>query len=384
MLAGPRIPIIRPVQLIIPFATGSSPQGQRALEERQRQGQWRVLPQLLQRMHHQVVHTVGEHHPQPPHEHVLAAHLAVHSGRQTRQPLGAWPAAAFLARHAGLEVGPDTTAWGLMTPCHWHVGTDQVSMGDPDPLRLDEATSRALFDAFSPLLAGDGLELLWLSSTQWLVRSAPGLLMESGLAGMTTASLDRVIGRNVDPWLSLAQPDGLDPEVPRRVRRLQSEAQMLWHSHPVNAQREAQGRLPINSFWLSGCGRWPMDRTGQALAQGLAPTVDNRLRSSALAEDWAAWSDAWDALEAEALAPLLGALDRGEAVHLHLCGERAALHLSHPVGAEGFSGMRAGPGRPAWWQRLRSGGLGQMAARMGRKSQGAQDAQGALAVLEGL
>ena len=36
----------------------------------------------------------------------------------------------------------------------------------------------------------------------------------------------------------------------RRVRRLQSEVQMLLHTHPLNAAREDRGDLTVNSFWL--------------------------------------------------------------------------------------------------------------------------------------
>ena len=39
-----------------------------------------------------------------------------------------------------------------------------------------------------------------------------------------------------------------------QVRRLQSEAQMLLHHAAVNDAREGTPALPVNSFWLSGCG----------------------------------------------------------------------------------------------------------------------------------
>jgi hypothetical protein len=127
---------------------------------------------------------------------------------------------------------------------------------------------------------------------------------------LATASLDRVIGRNVDAWL------GSDPAA-RRIRRLQSEAQMLLHTHPLNERRETAGLLPINSFWLSGCG---MARS----TPGAPPDIDDRLRPPALASDWAAWAEAWQQLDAGPLAGLLADSRAGRPVRLTLCGERAS------------------------------------------------------------
>jgi hypothetical protein len=122
------------------------------------------------------------------------------------------------------------------------------------------------------------------------------------LAGLRCASPDRVIGRNVDAWLPA------DPAA-RLFRRLQNEVQMLLYEHPLNERREAQGLLPVNSFWLSGCG------VAQPVA-GPAPRVEERLRRAALGEDWAAWVKAWDVLDAE--------LAAAPPATLTLCGERSA------------------------------------------------------------
>ena len=45
---------------------------------------------------------------------------------------------------------------------------------------------------------------------------------------------------------------------------------------------------------------------------------------SLLAQDWAAWAEAWQALDAHAFPPLLAAAQRGVPVALTLCGERSA------------------------------------------------------------
>lgn len=154
------------------------------------------------------------------------------------------------------------------------------------------------------------------------------------LAGLATASLDRVIGRNVDVWL------GEQPAA-RRVRRLQAEVQMLWHTHPANAAREALGLLAVNSFWLSGCGVAQVE-AGPAPA----PLLDDTLRAAALAEDWAAWQRAWAALDAGPIASALSAAAAGTpagtapGTRLTLCGERTAVHFE--------------PTRTSLWRSLRA------------------------------
>src|SRR6185295_12749511 len=116
------------------------------------------------------------------------------------------------------------------------------------------------------------------------------------------------------------------------VRRLQNEVQMLLYTHPLNDRREARGALPLNSFWLSGCGR----------AQAAAATsveIDHRLRAPALAEDWAGWAEAWRALDAGPIAGQLAQARDGEPVSLVLCGERHA--------------QRFESGSVSAWQRLK-------------------------------
>jgi len=235
-----------------------------------------------------------------PHERVLAA------ARGWGPADGPLPFAAEAARADGLAVDASApgTGWGLLSPSHWHLGTEQVSLTDPAQLQLGQADSRALFDAVQPLFNDDGWALHWGAASRWYATHA-------SLATLPTASLDRVVGRNVDLWLN-SHPDA------RRVRRLQAEVQMLLHTHPVNEAREAQGLLPVNSFWLSGTG---------APAGGALPAhwqVDDSLRNPLLAEDWASWAEAWQALDAGPLAALLAAVQRGEPAMLTLCGERHA------------------------------------------------------------
>ena len=209
----------------------------------------------------------------PPHERALASAWGWPTAAD-----GLLPLAAESARADGLAPEDDGQGWALLSPTHWHLGTEQVSLANPAELALDEAEARALFDALRPLAEEDGCRLLWGAPTRWY-------LVHERLATLPTASIDRVVGRNVDLWLN-SHPDA------RPFRRLQAEAQMLWHAHPLNGAREARGQLPVNSFWLSGTGR-----TAPRARREDVVLVD-ALRGPALAEDWAAWAEAWaDALE---------------------------------------------------------------------------------------
>jgi hypothetical protein len=251
-----------------------------------------------------------------PHEHVLAACR----GWMLRD--GGLPLAAWAAQADGLPPAPAEQGWGLLTPTHWQVGSEQIVLLDPARLYLDEDESRALLQALRSLFEPEGWTLHWGAPLRWYAT-------HESLAELATASLDRVIGRPIDPWLP-------DRQIGRDLRRLQSETQMLLYTHPINAAREARGELAVNSFWLSGTGR-----TQPVATDASEPLLDARLRGPWLAGDWAAWAEAWRALDAQRLSDLETRAARGEALSLTLCGERRA---------QRFDSARRGA-----WQRLTQG-----------------------------
>lgn len=271
------------MHLIVPFAAPLSEAGREALRGLKLPN----LERLLREFSAAERDEGDELSLSPPHERALARALGL-AGAD-----GAIPFAAHEAQRAGVATAD--LAWGRITPVHWHVGTDQVSLGDPAELALDERASRALFDAVHPLFESDGVLLLWQAPLAWLAA-------HESLRELPTASLDRVIGRNVDRWLPRGAP---------LLRRLQMEVQMLLYTHPENEARAAAGAPPVNSFWLSHCGAHQPAR-----APVPALRIDERLRRPALAEDWAGWADAWRALDA-ALGPGIS--------RLTLAGERHAL-----------------------------------------------------------
>nr|WP_297354716.1 hypothetical protein [uncultured Caldimonas sp.] len=270
------------------------------------------LSQLLARLAPTERSEADEFSLSPPHERALARAIGMAG------PDGGLPWAAYLAAQDGVETAD--LSWGLLTPMHWHVGTDHVSMLDPAALALSEAESRELIEVVRPLFESEGWALVYGAPTRWYGA-------HESLTDLPTASPDRVIGRNVDLWM----PD--HPQA-RLVRRLQNEVQMLLYTHPSTDRRIEQGQLPVNTFWLSGCG----PRQPTVMPPDLQ--VDDRLRAPLLGEDWAAWADAWRALDAGPVRAVLAAHQQGEPVQITLCGERSA--------------QRFEPVARGWMERLRN------------------------------
>jgi hypothetical protein len=253
----------------------------------------------------------------PPHERAWA--LAAGWPAQD----GCLPWAARAAVALGLVASNATDGWAFITLCNWHVSNGQVTLGDPAYLQIDEAIDSTLFNAMQSFFAEDGIALHAYKPGQWLAQSPL-------LADLPTASLDRVIGRNIDPWLvgSHVVADALSPAA-KLLRRLQNEMQMLLYTHPVN---EGRG-LTINSFWVHG--------TGALLPTTRAePKVVHTLRESALQQDLIGWLEAWQHVDAHVIAPMLARVDAGEQQRLVLCGE----HEFHVYDSAA----------PSLWQRVRT------------------------------
>lgn len=246
------------------------------------------LVQLLGRM--QLQQCLSDDESERPHP--LWPHERVQALAQGWPDSGPWPQAA---QDSG-EPGPQ--AW--LTPCHWQVGMDTVVMLPPELLQLSDEESRQLLQAMQPWLAEDGLQVQWHSALHWHARSPL-------LAEVCTASLARVSGANIRPWLT-------DGSLPAPLRRLQSEMQMLLYNHPVNDARMARGQLTVNSFWLHGAGL-PAPQQPPAALQ----TLDTL--PQAAQQGPSAWLQAWRQLDAQVLAPLT---QTDTPLQLSLCSETTA------------------------------------------------------------
>ena len=285
------------MHLVIPFALGD------AAACRQEATGLRLphLEQLLRRL--RLAHTdSGEASSwSTPAERVLArTHgLPVADGRI--------PWAAWRLQRSGRATG--VQAWAELTPCHLNLATSHIRMDPPQQLQLDADESRSLLDAMRPYFAEDGIMLEYDSPSRWL---ACGELFRD----MAAASVDRVAGRDIEPWYPASVASA-------GLRRLHNEMQMLLYMHPVNDTRAARAVPTVNAFWVSGCGSTPAAvpaPPGAALEAGA-------LRAPALAGDWGAWAEAWRELDATDCAALAAAARSGAAVALSLCGESNALQF---------------------------------------------------------
>ena len=233
--------------------------------------------------------------PIPPHERAVA-HLW---GLNPRAP--AWAALAQT------EAPAQACAW--MTLCHWTAGADQVRMDDPATLPLDMEQAQALHDVLQPWFAEDGLRLEIVAPGRWCIHGEP-------LQGLDTASLDRVLLRDVTPWL---------PQVAaaRKLQRLHSEVQMLLYNHAFNAQRSERGQPPINAFWLHGAGQLSVDawQAARTLQKVASVKIVDSLRQAALRQDWPAWKAAWMAADAGPIGQVLAHVQLGGTATVTFCGE---------------------------------------------------------------
>lgn len=247
--------------------------------------------------------------PQPPEQlpadSPVTAHERLQAEARGLDPQA--PAWAALRAHELELPGAGMEAWAIITPCHWEVGQAHVTLRDPQALDLREDESRALLVAMQPFFAEDGVTLHYEQPLRWLARGAlPRQLV--------CASPERVIGRDVAPWLPAS----------KLMRRLQTEMQMLLYTHAVTEARARRGALPVNAFWLHG---------GGALA---APPVATQafellpdLMPPAVQGDWAAWARAWQVLDAR-----LATVDANRLATLTLCGELGARrYTAAPPGA---------------------------------------------------
>lgn len=285
--------------LLIPYAASTAEGCQQAL-------QGLALPhldRLLARLspHTAQTDTGEETSFTPPHERALARALGLPFD-DGRTPWAAW--------HRHQQGQPaHGQAWAFITPCQWHVSTDHITLRDPDSLGLDEAASRVLLGIVAPWFAEDGIALHYDQPTRWL---ASGALFD----GLATASLERVLLRDVRPWM----PEPRAAQAARTLHRLHSEMQMLLYTHAFNDERAARGLPVVNSFWVHGTGPLPTP----APTPTTAPTVPTTLRDAALREDWRTWATAWAALDSGPVADLLRQSESGAPVQLTLCGERNA------------------------------------------------------------
>ncbi|MEJ2601775.1 MAG: hypothetical protein P8172_00540 [Gammaproteobacteria bacterium] len=183
----------------------------------------------------------------------------------TRSPDAARAAADWLG--VSLPQAPAALRWTADSdremPTSWLACMDPVTMAaDMRELHLLDACpglapseADALAETVLPSVRERGLRLHRPGPDRWYLASAESLAFQA--ASPAVVSAGRIRGE---------LPTGPDATV---VAALSNEIQMLWHEHPVNRERAAGGRAPVNAVWIWG--------GGPAAVAGPAPARPDRL-----------------------------------------------------------------------------------------------------------
>ncbi|HEY0506388.1 MAG TPA: phosphoglycerate mutase [Lysobacter sp.] len=111
-------------------------------------------------------------------------------------------------------------------------------------LGLSVADAEALLRPLKPLFGDAGFPIDAPVPSRWYLRLPAGAKLP------TFTSPEQALGADLFDELPQG-PEG------RRWRALLSEAQVVLHNHPLNAQRAAVGLAPVNSLWFWGAGALP-------------------------------------------------------------------------------------------------------------------------------
>ena len=254
-----------------------------------------------------------------PHEQWLARVLGLQDAGR--------PAFAAAAMRA-LGHNPEAGTWFIVHPVHIEIARTHLMLKDPAGLRLPEPESRALFETALPYFQEAGHALVYGDEHTWFMRA-------DDWAGLDTSTPDATLGMDLTDWMPVGARAA-------SFRRLQNEVQILWHAHPVNAQREARRLAPVNAFWTWGAAdaarlraqdapRLAAFEAGgvlSALADTRPPSLSdfvaniNRVDGDAIlycgsaaphavGADWGGWVQQLQQLEAGLFAPILEALKKG-------------------------------------------------------------------------
>lgn len=233
-------------------------------------------------------------------------------------------------------------------PVHLRAEPQGLTLFGPGVLGISAEEADQLIALLNTHYADKGWRFTAPAPGRWYLQvDAPVKMRALPLAG--------VVGGDVSGRLPVGEQGG-------EWRGILNEIQMLLHRHPVNLQRQTDGRPVINSVWLWGGGalpaagipcRWSNVWSDQRLARGLAqyagceladspdaftstdhwPAGRHLLASASLCDwdnvpDADAWRDALLHFETAWAAPLLQALRRGRIASLSLVGTARTFEVS--------------------------------------------------------
>lgn len=131
--------------------------------------------------------------------------------------------------------------WLCADPVHIQINHDQLILVDKTYLDLTYEESLSIQTALNTFLKPDGIQFFMTDPAHWYLT----IENKTYLAGLETTPLQHVVGRHIESFL----PTGAHAQY---WRKLFNEIQMFLFNLPLNEQREANGKLPINSLWFWG------------------------------------------------------------------------------------------------------------------------------------
>ena len=155
---------------------------------------------------------------------------------------GDWPIAAILRQHQTNDC--KRRYWLRADPVHISPDLSTARLLACEQFGLSESEAEHFFQTLQPIVEQAGYLLSRSDSNTWYI-SAPQQLTATLFAEPSQAMGDNIMnhlpsGEGAAAWI-----------------RLMNETQIVLHADPINRQRRAQAKLPINSLWFWGAGYYP-------------------------------------------------------------------------------------------------------------------------------
>ena len=185
---------------------------------------------------------------------------------QHMQQSSTLPLAAFSYLHDFASL-PKTNCWRC-DPVYLQADATKAIIFEFPVDEVSIVDSTALVEAFNTHFADQDLALEYAEPGRWYLQ---GLVLPESCSSVPPA-LQEISGCNLQPLLDRTAG----------INSLLTEIQMLFFEHPVNQQRELQGRLPINGVWIYGAGplpakediQWDLIVSDSAIYKGMAKYAD--------------------------------------------------------------------------------------------------------------
>ena len=160
-------------------------------------------------------------------------------------PEGAPYAAFRLIGEAQDAVDADECSWICCDPVHLRFHQENLILAEMGHFGISFDEAQALVEALNTHLANIG-HFHAFTAERWYLQLTDTLLLD----GFDAPPLSTVAGRRIERLLA-------ESTQAKGMRKLFNEIQMILHAHPINQQRENEGRMTINSLWLWGAGKLP-------------------------------------------------------------------------------------------------------------------------------